>query len=66
MVVTAIEEAKDLSQFTLEGLTRSLLSHEARFNQEEESMTNAFSTQSSLNRGRGRGGQGRGRKAEGL
>ena len=29
MVVTAIEEAKDLSKFTLEELTRSLLSHEA-------------------------------------
>ena len=36
MVVTCIEETKDLSQFTLEELTGSLLSHEARFNQEEE------------------------------
>ena len=56
MVVTSIEEAKDLSKFTLEELTRSLLSHEVRFTQEEESLTNAFSTQASLNRGRGRGG----------
>ena len=56
MVVTTIEEEKDLSQFTLEELTRSLLSHEARLNQEEESLTNAFSTQASLSRGLGRGG----------
>ena len=49
MVVTAIEEEKYLSQFTLEGLTGSLLSHEARLNQEEESLTNAFSTQASFN-----------------
>ena len=65
MVVTAIEEAKNLSKFTLEELTGSLLSHEARFNQEEEYLTNAFSTQASLNRGRGRGGRGRGRKYQG-
>ena len=44
MVVTAIEEAKDMSQFTLKELTRSLLSHESRINQEEESLTNAVST----------------------
>ena len=44
MVVTAIEEAKDLSKFTLEELTGSLLSHEVRVTQEEESLTNAFST----------------------
>ena len=31
MVVTAIEEEKDLSKFTLEELTRSLISHEALF-----------------------------------
>ena len=35
MVVTAIEEAKDLSTFTIEELIGSLLSHEVRFNQEE-------------------------------
>ena len=56
MVVTAIEEAKDLSQFTLEELTGSLLSHEARLNEEEESLTNVFSTQASLSRGQGIGG----------
>ena len=44
MVVTTIEEAKDLSKFTLEDLTGSLLSHEARFTQEEETLSNAFST----------------------
>ena len=62
MVVTSIEEAKDLSKFTLEELTGSLLSHEVRVTQEEESLTNAFRTQASLHRGRGRGGQGRGRR----
>ena len=51
MVVAAILEAKYLSQITLEELTGSLLSHEARLNQEEESLTNSFSTQTSLNRG---------------
>ena len=56
MAVIAIEEAKDLSKFTLEELTGYILSHEARFTQEEESLTNAFNTQDSLNRGRGRGG----------
>ena len=56
MVVTAIEEAKDLSMFILEELTGYLLSHEARFTQEEESLTNAFSTHVSLNRSRGKGG----------
>ena len=56
MIVTSIEEEKYLSQLTLEELTGSLLSHEARINQEEESLTNAFSTQDSLSIGRGRGG----------
>ena len=65
MVVTAMEEAKDMSKFTLEELTGSLLSHEARFNQEEESLTNAFSTQASLNRGRGKGGRGIGVRGQG-
>ena len=52
MVVTAIEETKDLSQFTLEELTGSLLSHEARLNKEEESLTNSFNTQDSQQRSR--------------
>ena len=56
MVVIAIEEAKYLSKFTLEELIGSLLSHEAQFTQEEETLTNAFSIEASLNRGRGRGG----------
>ena len=56
MVVTGIEETKDLSKFTLEELTGSLRSHEARFTQEQETLTNAFNTQASLNRGQGRGG----------
>ena len=53
MVVASIEEGKYLSQFTLEELNGSFLSHEARLNQGEESSTNAFSTQASPNRGRG-------------
>ena len=65
MVVTTIEEAKYISNFNLEELIGSLLSHEVWFNQEEESLTNAFSTQASLNRGRGRGGRGRGRRGRG-
>ena len=44
MVVIVIEEAKDMSKFNLEELTGSLPSHEAQFTQEEESLTNAFST----------------------
>ena len=44
MVVTSIEEAKDLSQFTLEDLTLSLLSHEESLTQEEELLTNGFNT----------------------
>ena len=62
MVVTTIEEAKDLSQFTLEEWIESLLSHESRLNQEEDSLTSGFNTQASLNRGRGRGGCDRGRR----
>ena len=62
MVVNAIEESKDMSNFTLEELSGSLLSHEARFTQEEKPLTNAFSTHDSLNRGRGRGGRGRERR----
>ena len=40
--------------------------HEARLNQEEESMTNYFSTQYSLSKDRGRGGWGRGRRGKRL
>ena len=56
MVVIAIEEANYMSQFTLKELTGSLLSHESRLNQEEESLTNSFSIQASLGIGQGRGG----------
>ena len=48
MVVSVIEEEKDLSHFTLEELNRSFLSHEALLNQESESLTNSFNTQDSL------------------
>ena len=50
MVVIAIEEEKYMSQFTLEELTGSILSHEDRLNQEEDSLTNDFNTQAFLSR----------------
>ena len=64
MVVIAIEEAKYLSQFTLEELTGSLLSHEAQFNQEEESLTNASNTKDSLSKGPRKGVRGSGRRRQ--
>ena len=44
----------------------SLLSHEVRLNQEEESLTNDFSTQASLISGRGIRGRGIGEESKGL
>ena len=55
MVMTSIEEANYLAQFTLEELTRSLLSNEAPLNQTEKSLKNVFNTQTSLNKAQGRG-----------
>jgi sarcosine oxidase delta subunit len=65
MVITAILESKDLSNFSTDELMGSLLSHETRLHIEFESISNAFKTQFSFNigrdRGRGRGHRGRGR-----
>jgi hypothetical protein len=60
MVVTAILESKDLSNFSTDELMGSLLTHGTRLHLEDESITNAFKTQFSFSGGRGRGHQGRG------
>ena len=55
VLTIAIEEEKYIFQFTLEELTGSLLSCEARLKQEQESLKNSFITQYSLSRGQGGG-----------
>jgi hypothetical protein len=64
MVVTAILESKDLSNFSIDELMGSLLTRETRLHLEYDSTTNAFKNQFSSSRGRdtnrGRGNQGRG------
>jgi hypothetical protein len=55
MVVTTILESKDLSSFSTDELIGSLVTHETRLHLIDESITNAFKTQFSFNRGRGRG-----------
>jgi hypothetical protein len=55
MVVTKILESKDLSCFSTDELIGSLLTHETRLHLTDESISNAFKTQFSFNRGRGRG-----------
>ena len=42
MVVTAILESKDLTNFSIEELTGSLLSHEARMNLDIGTLEHAF------------------------
>jgi hypothetical protein len=48
MVVTSILESKDLSNFSVDELMGSLLSHETRLNLEDESMAHAFKSQFSF------------------
>eukprot|EP00253_Pinus_taeda_P036606 PITA_36606 len=64
-IVVAIEETKDLSQFSVDELNASLISHEHRMNRATSySLEHAFKTQVSFRQGRGRGrsyARGRGR-----
>jgi hypothetical protein len=64
MVVTTILESKDLTNFSMDELMGSLLTHETRLHIEEDSIANSFKTQFSFSRGRGRG-RGRGHHGRG-
>jgi hypothetical protein len=67
MVVIAILESKELSNFLTDELMGYLLSHETRLHLENESIVNAFKTQFYFRRGRGRGrGKGRGHRGRGI
>ena len=60
VIVATIEETKDLSNFSVDELHASLITHEQRFSSNENSsLEQAFKTQMSFGRGRG---QGRGNK----
>ena len=63
IIVTTIEENKDLSKFTVDEIHASLITHEQRLSKDEKSsLEHAFKTQMPSRRGRGRGkGRGRGR-----
>ena len=55
-IVVAIEETKDLSQFSVDELCASLTSHEHRFNRTtNSSLEPSFKRPMSFGRGRGRG-----------
>eukprot|EP00253_Pinus_taeda_P026414 PITA_26414 len=62
-IVTTIEEKKDLSNFSVDELHASLITHEQRLSRNENSsLEQAFKTQMSFGRGRGQGiGNKRGR-----
>ena len=56
VVVTSIEEVKDLEKMTVDELMGSLLSHEARIDKNKDStLETAFKSQVYISRGRGRG-----------
>ncbi len=59
MVVTTILESKDLAQFSVEELTSSLMSHEARLSSNDEPLKHAFKSKPFINKRKGRGFQGR-------
>eukprot|EP00253_Pinus_taeda_P008514 PITA_08514 len=60
VIVTTIEETKDLSNFSVDELHASLITHEQRLSRNQNSsLEQAFKTQMSFGRGRG---QGRGNK----
>lgn len=60
VIVTTIEETKDLTNFSVDELHASLITHEQRLiRNENSSLEHAFKTQMSFGRGRG---QGRGNK----
>eukprot|EP00253_Pinus_taeda_P031648 PITA_31648 len=60
VIVTTIEETKDLSNFSVDELRASLITHEQRLSRNENSsLEQAFKIQMSFGRGRG---QGRGKK----
>ena len=63
VIVTTIEETKDLSQFTVDKLHASLITHEQRLSRDEHSsLEHTFKTQMPSGRGKGQGkGRGRGR-----
>eukprot|EP00253_Pinus_taeda_P033019 PITA_33019 len=63
VIVTTIEETKDLSNFSVDELLASLITHEQRLSRNENSsLEKAFKTQMSFGRGRGLGrGNKRGR-----
>eukprot|EP00253_Pinus_taeda_P007976 PITA_07976 len=55
-IVTTIEETKDLSNFSVDELHASLITHEQRLSRNENSsLEQAFKTQMSFGRGRGQG-----------
>jgi transposase InsO family protein len=64
MVVTTILQSKDLSCFSTDELTSSLVTYETRLHLTDELIANAFKTQLSFSRGRGRG-RGRGHQGRG-
>eukprot|EP00253_Pinus_taeda_P026028 PITA_26028 len=63
VIVTTIEETKDLTNFSVDELHASLITHEQRLSRNENSsLEHAFKTQMSFGRGRGQGkGNKRGR-----
>ena len=54
-LVVTLEENKDMSVFTINELQASLINHEHIIHRSNTSLEGAFTTQSSISRGRGRG-----------